>query len=297
MGFVRHALGPFGEDLVSLAASDYFFERESWKRSFFENFSNLKAIDRKGGLRASERQAAEVITSGKNMLIFPEGTRSTDGQIHEFKSLIGHLALYYGVDILPVYIGGAYEAMPKGSKLPKSRELVARIGPPLCVSDLRRLTAGMKLSDATREAARLAREAVIALKEGSSLSIAALGSREEIKERDTTNPLTLLFSELERKFDKTAVKSPLSFYFTLGGDDVSKWTVSVKPGHCEIKQGKPAGGTADCVLKTNPEIFRRIVQEAYTPGPAEFLSGAIKSNDVGLLVEFQRVFRLDQVAS
>ncbi|MFO0662330.1 MAG: AMP-binding protein [Polyangiaceae bacterium] len=297
MGFVRHALGPFGEDLVSLAASDYFFERESWKRTFFENFSNLKAIDRKGGLRASERQAAEVITSGKNMLIFPEGTRSVNGEVQEFKSLIGHLSLYYGVDILPVYIGGAFEAMPKGSKLPKKRELVARIGPPLCVSDLRRLTAGMKMADATRETARLAREAVLALKEGSSLSIASLGSREEVKERDETNPLTRLFSELERKFDKTAVKNPLSFYFTLGGDDLSKWTVSVKPGHCEIKQGKPAGGTADCVLKTNPEIFRRIVQEAYTPGPAEFLSGAIKSNDVGLLVEFQRVFRLDQVTS
>ena len=31
---------------------------------------------------------------------------------------------------------------------------------------------------------------------------------------------------------------------------------------------------------------------AYTPGPAEFLSGAIKSNDVGLLMTFQKVFQL-----
>jgi long-chain acyl-CoA synthetase len=61
---------------------------------------------------------------------------------------------------------------------------------------------------------------------------------------------------------------------------------------CEVKPGKPAGGTADCVLKTSAEIFTKIVRDSYTPGPSEFLSGAIKSNDVGLLMTFQKVFAL-----
>ena len=94
MGFVRHALGPYGEDIVSLAAQDYFFDKSPLRRAFFENLTNLQAIDRTRGLRASERQAAEILKQGKTMLIFPEGTRSPDGDVHEFKPLVGHLALH-----------------------------------------------------------------------------------------------------------------------------------------------------------------------------------------------------------
>jgi long-chain acyl-CoA synthetase len=50
------------------------------------------------------------------------------------------------------------------------------------------------------------------------------------------------------------------------------------------------------VLKTSAEIFTRIVREAYVPGPADFLSGAVKSNDVSLLFTFQKVFALDGAA-
>ncbi|MDF2694461.1 MAG: Long-chain-fatty-acid CoA ligase, partial [Labilithrix sp.] len=62
MGFVRHALGTYGEDIITLAAQDYFFEKNTLQRTFFENLTNLKAVDRKGGLRASERQAGEILT-------------------------------------------------------------------------------------------------------------------------------------------------------------------------------------------------------------------------------------------
>src|SRR5207249_3279435 len=141
MGFVRHALGKYGEDIVTLAAQDYFFEKGSLKRAFFENLTNLRAIDRKGGLRASERQAGEILQEGRTMLIFPEGTRSPDGQIHEFKPLLGHLSLTYDVDILPLYVGGTRDAMPKGARLPTSRKLFARIGPVMTTRDMRRLTA------------------------------------------------------------------------------------------------------------------------------------------------------------
>jgi len=71
MGFVRHALGAYGEDIVSLAAQDYFFDKSPLRRAFFENLTNLQAIDRTKGLRASERQAADILKQGKTMLIFP----------------------------------------------------------------------------------------------------------------------------------------------------------------------------------------------------------------------------------
>ena len=106
------------------------------------------------------------------------------------------------------------------------------------------------------------------------------------------HPLVTLFADLEKKFDSAAVDKPVSFYFTLGDDANAKWTVRVSKEKCEVKPGKPEGGTADCVLKTSPEIFTKIVREAFTPGPAEFMSGAIKSNDVELLMTFQKVFQL-----
>ena len=102
----------------------------------------------------------------------------------------------------------------------------------------------------------------------------------------------MLFQELEGKFAKNQVDKPTSFYFTLGTDPFAKWTVLVDADKCEVKLGKPDSGTADCVLKTSPELFTRIVREAWVPGPAEFISGAIKSNDVSLLLTFQKVFQL-----
>jgi long-chain acyl-CoA synthetase len=294
MGFVRHALGKYGEDVVTLAAQDYFFDKDTIRRTFFENFTNLRALDRKSGLRASEKQAADILQQGRTVLIFPEGTRSTDGDVHEFKPLLGHLAMTYGVDILPMYITGTRDAMPKGAKLPKSRKLSAQIGPVISVSDMRRLTAGLAPADAAREVAKLTRRCVLALRAGDVLDASRLESLEPEGPRSKRreHPLVTLFGELQGRFAKGQVDKPVSFYFTLGTDPQAKWTVLVDPTGCDIRQGKPESGTADCVLKTTQEIFEKIVREAYVPGAAEFISGAVKSNDVSLLFTFQKVFQL-----
>jgi long-chain acyl-CoA synthetase len=291
MGFVRHALGKYGEDIVSLAAQDYFFE-SGLKRAFFENLTNLKPIDRKASLRQAIRQAAEVIERGKTVLVFPEGTRSVAGAIQEFKPLVGHLALVHGVDILPVCLAGTHAAMPKGVPVPAKREIIARIGPPLCVSDLRRLTESMSPADAAREVARIAQAAVLALRDGQVLDIAGAKKQADlVPERE--HPLIALFAELEGKFRAGEVERSVSYYVSLGNDELAKWTVRVDALACDVRPGKPAG-PADCVVKTSPEIFAKIVRESYVPSPADFMAGVIKSNDVGLLMTFQKVFQLDQ---
>jgi long-chain acyl-CoA synthetase len=294
MGFVRYALGSYGQGLVSLAAQDYFFE-SGVKRAFFENFTNLKAFDRRASLRQSIRQAGDVIEQGKTVLIFPEGTRSTTGEMMEFKPLVGHLALVHGVDILPVHLAGMHAAMRKGARVPTKREIVARIGPPLGAADLRRITRGKSAAEAAREVARLAQAAVVALRDGGVLDLAGVvdGNGLELEQRP---PLVKLFAELEAKFKVGEVERPVSYYVTLGSDESSKWTVRVDARGCHVRPGKPDGGQADCVLKTSPEIFAKIVRESYVPSPADFLSGAFKSNDVTLLMTFQRVFRLDQAS-
>jgi long-chain acyl-CoA synthetase len=293
MGLVRHALGSYGDGMVSLAAQDYFFEH-GITRAFFENLTNLKAFDRRASLRQAIRQASEVIEGGKTVLIFPEGTRSPTGEMRAFRPFVGHLALLHRIDILPIYLGGTHAAMPKGAVVPMRREVFARIGLPLCIDDLQRRTGGMTSAGAAREVARIAQAAVTALGEGQMLDLSRAGPRLDFAgERE--HPMVRLFSELEGKFRAGETERPVSYYVTLGSDDLAKWTVRVDSRECEVRRGKPSG-PADCVLKTSPEIFTKIVREAYVPSPADFLSGAFKSNDAGLLMTFQRVFRLDRAS-
>ncbi len=134
MGLVKIAMGEQGERLVALAARDYFFDTP-WKRAYFENFTNLIPMDRTGSLRESLRLAGESLTQGFNLLIFPEGTRSPDGELQEFKPTTGFLALTSGVDVLPVYLKGTYDALPKGSWWPKIEDLEVRIGPTLEIAE------------------------------------------------------------------------------------------------------------------------------------------------------------------
>ncbi len=292
MGFVKYALGTYGEDLVSLAAQDYFFEGNRWRRAYFENFTNLAAFDRKGGLRQALRMAGDHLEQGRTVLIFPEGTRSPDGALQEFKPAIGHLALQHGVDILPVYLGGTFEAMRKGSKIPTKRDITAHIGLPLEVSELRRLTEGMKLSAASKKIAQLTEQAVRMLRDGKVLDLRTLDRQAEALPAPSESPIERLFRDLEARFRADRVDKPVTFYFTLGVQDDAKWTLKVAKDGCSAQKGKPEGGVADCVLKTSPEIFTRIVKEAYVPSPMEFLSGAVKSNDISLLQTFQKVFDL-----
>jgi long-chain acyl-CoA synthetase len=274
--------------MISLAAQDYFFESGKWRKAYFENLTNLVPISRTGSLRQSLRLAGSLIDEGKLVLIFPEGTRTPDGLIHEFRPAVSHLALQHQVDILPVWIGGTYAALPKGAMTIRSRELTVRIGPPLEYADLKRLTAGMSLTDASRAIARLTRRAVVTLSRGDVLDPKRLAP-EELVDAGEDESMAELFRHLENRFVAGAVKDPISFYFALGKKE--RWTVKVTSDTCHVTPGK-SDSTADCVLKTSPAMFTRIVKEAYTPTPGEFMSGTVKSNNIALLLTFQKAFQL-----
>ena len=169
MGLVKVVLGEQGQRLTTLAARDYFFDT-ALKRAYFENFTDLIPMDRHGSLRESLRMAGNALRQGFNLLIFPEGTRSPTGELLEFKPTLGYLALTYGVDVLPVYLKGAFEALPKGRMVPKSRELEAHIGPALTYEMLRSKTQGMARSESYRYATKLAEDSIRALAAGRVLS-------------------------------------------------------------------------------------------------------------------------------
>lgn len=288
MGLVKYGLGEYGQGMISLAAQDYFFEGPKWRKAYFENLTNLVPISRTGSLRQSLRRAGALVDEGNVVLIFPEGTRSPDGAIHEFKPAVGHLALQHRIDVLPVWLGGTHKALPKGATAIRSRNLYVRIGPPLEHTELLRLTEGMSPSDASRAVARLVRRAVQMLSRGQVLDTRTLSS-EDLADAPEDESMADLFRELENRFVAGSVRDPVSFYFALGKKE--RWTVKVTPEACEVVPGK-VGASADCVLKTSPAMFTRIVREAYTPTPGEFISGTVKSNNVALLMTFQKAFQL-----
>jgi long-chain acyl-CoA synthetase len=302
MGLAKYALGSYGQDIVALAATDYFFKNK-WMRVYFENFTNMAALDRRSGLRKALEQAGEHLSSGKTVLLFPEGTRTPDGQMREFMPLIGHLSLNYQIDILPLYLGGTFKALPKGAKvpIPRRREVEVRIGPPLTVAQFEQRTAGMKRADAYREVAKLAHRAVATLRDGGQLDLEHEAAElEKAKQAGKTalppakpkSAMTALFEHLQGRFVPGSVAKPTSFYFSLGEAADGKWTLALSSEAAVFEQGRPPSGTADCVLKTSLEIFEKIVRESYTPSVSEFMSGKVKSNDIALLQVFQRAFAL-----
>jgi long-chain acyl-CoA synthetase len=159
IGLVKVALGEYGRDMVALAAADYFFDNK-YKRAYMNNFTNLVPIERSGSLRQSLRHARSFLERGYTALIFPEGTRSMTGQMAEFKSGFAYLALSTRTGILPVYIHGTYEALPKGSNIIKSREVGARIGRFLSPEELEEMTKSMPRSEAYRLVAALVRHEI-----------------------------------------------------------------------------------------------------------------------------------------
>lgn len=62
------------------------------------------------------KEAVRRLKNGKILLIFPEGTRSQSGEIQAAQPGIGYLSLMAGVPILPAYVKGTDEAMPKGAR-------------------------------------------------------------------------------------------------------------------------------------------------------------------------------------
>jgi 1-acyl-sn-glycerol-3-phosphate acyltransferase len=63
----------------------------------------------------SVRAAADVLRRGLNMVIFPEGTRSTDGRLLPFKKGPFHMAMEARVAVIPVTILGTDDCWPKGT--------------------------------------------------------------------------------------------------------------------------------------------------------------------------------------
>lgn len=88
----------------------------------------------------SLRRSIERCRQGYYVGIFPEGTRTRDGSVGEFKPGFVAIARRSGVPVVPVGIAGAFEAYPRGVWFPRLSRVRVVFGEPISADDVQRLS-------------------------------------------------------------------------------------------------------------------------------------------------------------
>jgi 1-acyl-sn-glycerol-3-phosphate acyltransferase len=92
---------------------------------------HARPVRREGSDPGALRTAAQLLGEGKALLVFPEGTRSLNGSLGEGKPGVGMLAVTSGAPVVPAYVSGTLEALPKGSAWPRRSQVSVSFGPAL----------------------------------------------------------------------------------------------------------------------------------------------------------------------
>jgi 1-acyl-sn-glycerol-3-phosphate acyltransferase len=112
------------------AASDYFFQSipRLWAAAILVN---ALPFARQARVRQSLSLCRQLLANpGTILIIFPEGTRSTTGEVSEFKSGIGALVAGRDVAVAPCFIEGSFQAWPKGKRFPRPQKVRLIVGTP-----------------------------------------------------------------------------------------------------------------------------------------------------------------------
>lgn len=131
----------------------YYAKRKHVKKGLLEwlaRNSNVIVVEVGRDVQLSLQMMAQAIRQGGNLLIFPEGTRSEDGQLGDFKGTFAALALELKVPVIPVAISGAIRALPRGRRIPRFlTRVTVRFLPPIPIEAD---TTESTLADAARDA-------------------------------------------------------------------------------------------------------------------------------------------------
>jgi len=93
-------------------------------------------IDREGSGFGGLKETLRRLKDGEMVLIFPEGTRTPNGELSEFKPGFCALAKRAGVPLLPVAMDGAFNSWPKKRNFPLPDMIHIRFGPPIMPDEI-----------------------------------------------------------------------------------------------------------------------------------------------------------------
>lgn len=104
------------------AAADYFYNKR-WKANGVALLFNTVPLGRQGGgLGGGATDHVDRLIDEKwNLVMFPEGTRSRDGEVGKVHSGAAVIAAQHGIDVLPIYLSGTHDAMPPGQNWPQRK--------------------------------------------------------------------------------------------------------------------------------------------------------------------------------
>jgi 1-acyl-sn-glycerol-3-phosphate acyltransferase len=115
-----------------VAAADYF-ERNAFVSLVTKTLFNILPIARKNITSENNplRRMREAIEAGHSLIIFPEGTRGSGGEIGEFRAGVAHvLEKLPDVPVLPAYLVNMGRSLPKGEFIPVPFFCEIRLGTP-----------------------------------------------------------------------------------------------------------------------------------------------------------------------
>src|SRR5207237_2330463 len=106
---------------------------------FLSRLGKILPVEPTRAARSSLAFGAIVLKKKKNLVWFPEGERSPDGKLQDFKPGIGMLLEKFPVCVIPVFIHGTREALPPGKFFPRLRSIRLVFGKPLDAPEQQRV--------------------------------------------------------------------------------------------------------------------------------------------------------------
>ena len=147
----------------------YFF-RPFMKWAMVRNFVKMARVipfDFSTHFLEALRSCFYVLERGKGLCFFPEGLRSTTGELEDFKKGFGVLAKVTGAKLVPVAIHGAHEAWASTAKFPHCYPIRVTFGEPLLPADLEKEGMAMGAKNSYAAICIAARKALLALQDRS----------------------------------------------------------------------------------------------------------------------------------
>jgi 1-acyl-sn-glycerol-3-phosphate acyltransferase len=117
----------------------YFARKTLWKPGFaswwLDEVGTIP-VDRDGGQDVSAiKRVLKALKDDKGLILFPEGTRTSNGCLQEPKAGVGLIACRAQVPVVPARIFGSYEAFGKGRSLRLGTPVSIVFGPPIAAAD------------------------------------------------------------------------------------------------------------------------------------------------------------------
>lgn len=98
---------------------------------------NVVPVDRDGGGAAGLKGILDRLHDGGAVILFPEGTRTGDGQLQPARAGIGLTVIKSDAPVVPVRVFGTFEAWSRHMKLPRPRRVMVKYGVPMDFKALR----------------------------------------------------------------------------------------------------------------------------------------------------------------